>query len=182
MYHQLLNRPVPVAFLSCRFAKGLGNKFLAALASVSLLASPALGQTTGSPAAAPELTVPPEPTPTPLPQRGLLSKSSTFGYNTKLVESTWGSEDSGKNEAPIAGSVSKRSDREWVARLYNNSNDVYSVSVEVRQLNAQGKRERSDSFSARIEPQGSYERSLSSTARTVDAELELRSWKNLSAK
>lgn len=182
MHDSFLNRHVPRTFPPSRFATELSGSLVAALVSLPLLLSPALAQTTGSQVAAPELTVPPEPTPTPLPQRGLLSKSSTFGYNTKLVESTWGSEDSGKSEAPIAGSVSKRSDREWVARLYNNSDDVYSVSVEVRQLNAQGKRERSDSFSARISPQGSYERSLSSTARTVDAELELRSWKNLSAK
>lgn len=128
-------------------------------------------------------TVAEEPTPTPLPQRGLLSRSSTFGYSTKTTPGVWGAEGApSESGSPITGSISKKSDREWVARLFNNSEDIYVVSVEVKQMNAQGKRERSDSFSARLGPNESAERSLSATARTVDAQLELRSWKNLSEK
>ncbi len=120
------------------------------------------------------------PTPTPLPQSGVLSRSSTFGYNTKIVEGAWGSESDASSKPPITGSISKVSDREWVAKLFNNSEDTYTVSVEVKQMNAAGKRERSDSFSARLGPNENTERTLGATARTVDAELELRNWKNIS--
>jgi len=122
------------------------------------------------------------PTPTPLPQKGVLSRSATENYNTKLVDAPWGGGGDSAGTPPIAGSVSRKSEREWVAKLFNNSDDAYSVSVEVIQMDKAGKRERLDSFSTRLSAKGAYERSLTATERTADAQLNLVRWKNLSAK
>jgi hypothetical protein len=122
------------------------------------------------------------PTPTPFPQKGVLSRAATKNYNTKIVDGPWAGGGDSQGAAPIAGSVSRKSGREWVAKLYNNSEDAYSVSVEVIQMNKSGKKEKTDSFSTRLSAKGSYERSLRATERTVDCQLNLVSWKNLTAK
>jgi hypothetical protein len=49
-------------------------------------------------------------------------------------------------------------------------------------MNKNGKREKSDSFATRLSSKGSYERVLRATERTVDCQLNLVSWKNLTAK
>ena len=82
-------------------------------------------------------------------------------------------------EAPVSGSVSKISDREWRMRLFNNTDDDYSVDVKVQQNNASGNTLKYDNFSYRLKAKQSVERSVSSTPATADAQLVLLNWKNL---
>lgn len=116
-----------------------------------------------------------------LPQSGSLASSVAGGYGNSKVAEPWGGSVIEGN-APLAGSVSKLSDREWRMRLFNNSEDTYDASVEVVQYDQRGSRLKSDNFSFRIKGGNSVERTVSSRSSTYNAEVKLKSWKNLTPK
>jgi|GEM_PF-1810736 len=121
-----------------------------------------------------------------LPKSGVLSRSLGTGYQSTNVDMPWGSD--GKDSAggaasgrpPISGSVSKVSPAQWLMRVFNNSEDSYSVNLRVIQRDMRGTVLKSDSFSYNLRPGQKAERSISSYRNTADAELNLVSWKKLS--
>lgn len=128
--------------------------------------------------AAPEATPEAAPTKktTPLPKSGSLSVSGSSGYgNTVGVDLPWGG-----GAAPVSGSVSKLSQREWVVKVFNNSKDSYSVDVEVVSYGDGGKKLTSKFDSFNLKPKGKGERKVNVHPSTVSCALNLRNWKNLS--
>jgi|GEM_PF-3009570 len=123
---------------------------------------------------------PAEPTNTPLPKTGTLSSSQTGGYSGATADGLWGNSDPwNKDAAPISGSVSRGANDSWIARLFNNSTDPYSVSVALRQINNQRTTIKTDSFSVTLKGGEKAERTVSGAAGTSDATLDLVRWKNL---
>jgi len=117
-----------------------------------------------------------------LPRSGLLSSASVGGYASKTVGEVWGGvDDRGEELAPVSGSVSRLSPREWVVRLTNNSEDTYAVSVELSMFNERGSRIKGDSFSYTLKPGQQTSRPVNGTPEVSEAQLYLRSWRNLSA-
>lgn len=118
----------------------------------------------------------------PLPRSGVLSRTHSSGTSHSGLELPWGTEALSPDQAPISGSVSRISGREWVARVFNNSEDTYSVSVKVRQFGAGNKEVKYDTYSYTLKPRESKEQKFLSKVDTIDAGLDLTSWTNLSEK
>jgi hypothetical protein len=122
-----------------------------------------------------------------LPKSGILSRSLDTGYQSKDVNLPWGygekdkvrDEDSG--QPPITGSVSKVSERQWIMRVFNNSEDSYSVDLKVTQRDNRDTVLKTDSYSYNLKPGEKAERNISSYANTADAQLALVSWRKLSS-
>lgn len=114
-----------------------------------------------------------------LPRSGTLSGTSVSGTGGKSVDAPWGSEDVINGGAPISGSVSKVSERQWNMRIFNNSEDTYSVDLEVAQLNERNTKVKSDHYSYTLRPKQTAERSISAYSNTKQCTLNLLSWKNL---
>lgn len=115
-----------------------------------------------------------------LPKSGSLSTSGDFGYRRSAVGGEWGGTDQqGKDVAPISGSVSKLSDNEWVMKAFNNSKDTYSVSLEVAQYGVNGQRLKGDFFSYTLRPSQNVERKISASPSTKSCDLKLQSWKKI---
>ena len=120
-----------------------------------------------------------------LPSSGVLSRSVTSGATASKVALPWGMDknSAGLEEgAPITGSVSKVSDRMWTLKLFNTSKDDYSLDVRVVQRAAGGGITKTDSFSYRMKAGATVSRQVSAVPSTVDAQLVLVNWKNLSKK
>ena len=116
-----------------------------------------------------------------LPREGSLSFSGGMGGETGIgVAMPWGSDNEGS--APITGSVSKSGPDTWMMRVFNNSEEPYSVSLKVLQFNPQGTQVKSDSFSYTLKPGQKAERSVSAGSGSTRGELKLESWKNLGEK
>lgn len=115
-----------------------------------------------------------------LPKRGSLSKSITDVHDSRAVDGPWGGLDAqGGAAAPISGSVSRINQTLWRMKVFNNSDDTYSIDVAVNQFNKQGTKTKSDSFSYTLKPRQSAERDINAPAHTDQASLDLVSWKKL---
>ncbi len=117
-----------------------------------------------------------------LPKRGLLSGSFRTSGSGVNVQDGWGREDTDvftEDRSPITGSVSRVNAREWALKVYNNSEDKYSISVKIDELDKKG--QRVNSFFRSYTMDGKSNRSENFTARfnTEQAQLELVSWRNL---
>lgn len=116
-----------------------------------------------------------------LPKSGVLSDTFASGRSGVTAPGTWGDSNVlSSDPAPISGSVSKLSNNKWQMRLFNNSEDPYSVSVEVRQIDTNRVVQRRDTFSYTLKPKQSVEREVTAYSPGVDCALELLKWKNLS--
>jgi hypothetical protein len=115
-----------------------------------------------------------------LPKSGLLSGTYSLETDSTAVSEPWGNTGSAANSnSPITGSVSRISKQQWKASVFNNSEDSFSVSVKVKQIDSRGSVVKSDYFSASLKPKNSAERQFSSASSALNAELELLSWKKL---
>jgi len=115
-----------------------------------------------------------------LPKSGVLSSTSVGGYGTRKVDEPWGFDDSGRETAPITGSVSREGAR-WVARIFNNHpENTYSADVQVNLYNRAGTKVQSGAFSLTKKPGQSVERTVSGPSNVESATVELKGWKNLS--
>ncbi len=118
-----------------------------------------------------------------LPKSGTLSTSISTGSVASQIPGVWGGVNAmGDDPAPIAGSVSRSSANSWEMKIFNQSEDTYSVNLAVIQTNDRGSQVRSDSFSYTLKPKQSESRSLPAGTGAVTASLDLRSFKNLSEK
>ncbi len=118
---------------------------------------------------------------TPLPRSGSLSTSISTGAVNQKIPDVWGGVD-GKDEAPIAGSVSRLNPSTWQMKVFNNSKDTYSANLGVVQRNSRGSVVKSDSFSYTLRPNQSESRTIAAGLNATEAALDLRSFKNLSQK
>ena len=118
-----------------------------------------------------------------LPQSGVLSRSLSGGTGDAKVSIPWGKQTNPEGtEAPISGSVSRHSPKEWVMRVTNSSEDTYSVNLRVVQYDLKGTQVKADSFSYRLKGGEQAERTLTAAMNSVDAQLRLENWKNLTPK
>lgn len=117
-----------------------------------------------------------------LPPDGTLSTSmNTGGSQGFKVDGVWGDVDpSGKETAPITGSVSQKRGREWQMRIFNNSESKYRVTVEVIQFTDRGKRLRGTTYSYTLNGGENRTRDIKALPQTSQCSLKLKSWKNLS--
>lgn len=116
-----------------------------------------------------------------LPKSGTLASSTTTGYTSRNFDMAWGTE-SGQERAPLSGSVSRTSQSDWVAKIFNNSEDKYSASILVVQFDGRATRLKSDSFSVLLKPGEHSERVIKAAPGSVDAQVNLESWRNLTPK
>ncbi|MCO6431688.1 MAG: hypothetical protein J5J00_12585 [Deltaproteobacteria bacterium] len=118
-----------------------------------------------------------------LPRSGSLSSTITGSYGSQQVPEPWGGTDvAGQGTAPISGSVSKGPSGQWIMRIFNNSDETYSVDVSVTQYNRSGASLKKDFFSATLRPAQSSDRTISNAPNSENASLELVSWKKLTSK
>lgn len=114
-----------------------------------------------------------------LSKSGVLSGSVNIEGAAKSVDGEWGSQDtdafSAEESPPVTGSVS-RSGRDWVMKVFNNSEDTYRVQLEVQQIDKGQKKLKSDYFTYTLGPKSSEERKLASNSRTENCLLKLSSW------
>ncbi len=116
-----------------------------------------------------------------LPKSGLLAVSSQSGAGNTVTSDAFGGEDfSGAYVAPITGSVSRVGDSGWVCKVFNNSQDEYSINVDLKQLDLDGRQVKFGSYSFRLKPGASDQITSEAGLNSRRAELWLRSYKNLS--
>jgi hypothetical protein len=116
-----------------------------------------------------------------LPKSGNLSTSVMSGAATTEVPDPFGGIDiSDEESAPITGSVSRIDQDTWRMRVYNNSQDVYSVNLGVQQRDDSGRVLKTDNFSYTLKPGTSAEQSIQSASGAYEAGLDLRSYRKLS--
>ena len=117
-----------------------------------------------------------------LTKSGVLAQTHSSGTTGTGVEVPWGTDVLKDKPAPISGSVSRVGVRDWSMKLFNNSEDTYSASVEVVQMTRGGKRLKSDHYSYTLKAKQSAERKFSTNQSVTDCALNLTKWKNLSSK
>lgn len=118
-----------------------------------------------------------------LPKSGVLSASGAGGPRGWNLSEPWGGVDAqGAERSPISGSVSRQNDREWVMRLFNNSEDPYAVTVQVKLFGSTGGALRSETFSYSLKPGASADRVIRAPTGVSEGQLSLLSWKNLAPK
>ncbi len=115
-----------------------------------------------------------------LPKSGQLSTSVTSGAATTTVPDPFGGIDVSDGEpAPITGSVSRIDAENWRMRVYNNSQDTYSVNLGVQQRDDTGMTIKTDNFSYTLKPGASAEQSIIAASGAMEADLNLRSYRKL---
>lgn len=118
-----------------------------------------------------------------LPKKGSLATSSLSGAASATFPDPFGGNDpSGREISPISGSVSRISSEQWEMKVFNNSKDSYSVSVDIIQRDLRGSEVRRDSFSYALKPESSKSEKLPIGPGAYMAELNLRHWSNLTKK
>lgn len=116
----------------------------------------------------------------PLPKSGLLAVSSISGAGTSVVGDVFGGEDIFGTEAPpISGSVSRRGESSWRFSVINNSQDRYSVNVDLAQKNETGAVVKFGSYSYTLRPGQSDGEEVAAGVGARRAELMLRNYRNL---
>ena len=112
-----------------------------------------------------------------LPKSGSLSTSSAGTSASRAVPDAWGGVDpQGKESAPITGSVSKQTPTKWIARVFNNTDETYTVNLVVNQFNRSNTKIKSDSFSYTLRGKQSAERDITALSTTEQCTLDLVNW------
>jgi hypothetical protein len=115
-----------------------------------------------------------------LPKSGLLAVSSISGAGTSVVSDVFGGEDIfGTELPPIAGSVSRSGESAWRFSVMNNSQDRYSVNIDLVQKNESGTTVKFGSYSYTLRPGQSDGVVVSAGVGARRADLTLRSYRNL---
>ena len=123
-----------------------------------------------------------EAKPKKLPKSGLLASTSISGAGNTIVTDTFGGEDlTGTDIAPITGSVSRLNEKTWSLKVFNNSDDTYSFSVDLIQKNDAGSVLSNSSYSFQLRARSSDSRQVQSVLNASGADLVLRTYRNLSA-
>jgi hypothetical protein len=119
----------------------------------------------------------------PLPKSGLLAVSSVSGASTSVTGDLFGGEDIfGDVKAPITGSISRRGEDAWRFSVSNNSQDRYSVNIDVVQKNDSLSKVAFASYSYTLSPGQTAGQDVRAALGAMRAELHLRSYRNLTTK
>jgi hypothetical protein len=115
-----------------------------------------------------------------LPKSGLLAVASVSGAGSRIVGEIFGEEDIFSKDLPsISGSVSRHGASSWRFSVTNNSKERYSVSVDLIQRNETGATVKFSSYSYTLSPGHSDGEEVQSGLNARRAELNLRSYRNL---
>jgi hypothetical protein len=118
-----------------------------------------------------------------LPKTGSLAASSMLGTGPASFADPFGGEDpSGREKSPITGSVSRVTADKWEIKIFNNSKDSYSVSVDLIQRDLRSTEIRRDSYSYTLKPESSKSERIAVGVGAQTAELTLRHWSNRTKK
>jgi hypothetical protein len=118
-----------------------------------------------------------------LPKTGSLAASSMLGTGPASFADPFGGEDSsGRETSPITGSVSRVPADKWEIKIFNNSKDSYSVSVDLSQRDLHNTEIRRDSYSYSLKPESVKSEKIAMGVGAQTAELTLRHWSNLTHK
>lgn len=110
--------------------------------------------------------------------KGVISGSMSGGAAGMAMEGPWGGTDiEGSKASPISGSVGRGAERDWVARVVNNSEDTYRANMAVKQYDERGRVIKTDNFSVSLGPKTSTERTFRAHPTALNSDLELKSWK-----
>ncbi len=118
-----------------------------------------------------------------LPKSGTLSATVQSGQAVNVAAEPFGFDDNNAGAvAPLTGSVSRQGVGYWRARVFNNSQtDTYSAHVELLQRNERKVVVRRDAFTYTIGPKSEKSEVVSEGVGVRGAELNLLSYKNLTA-
>ena len=112
-----------------------------------------------------------------LPKTGTLASWRLLGETDIAVELPWGTEDViGKTPAPVTASIARLDRRNWIMRLFNNSDHHFRLSLEVLQFNDQGENLRSDYFTHNLRAGSSIDRRVPAVRHVVQIQVNLRDW------
>jgi hypothetical protein len=115
-----------------------------------------------------------------LPKSGNLSTSVTSGAASSTFPDPFGGVGiADEDSAPITGSVSRIDEDTWRMRVFNNSQDVYSVNLGVKQRDDRGATVKTDNFSYTLKPGASAEQTIQSASGAMEADLDLRSYRKV---
>lgn len=113
-----------------------------------------------------------------LPPSGLLAGSMMGGYGKTGMPAVWGTDGMADGaEAPVNGSVSRVDRTTWELKLFNNSEDIFRINVQVEQYDAANKVVKSDPMFFAIKGKDQARRLIPSHPNAAQAALILRSWK-----
>jgi len=122
-------------------------------------------------------------TATPPPQRGILASTSDRGYGTQSNPAQWGGmELEGKNTPAVTASVARGARSNWDLKVFNNSEDIYTVTIALEQLDKAGARLNVDSFTFSLKAGQKQSRSVPATLRSTGAVANRVSWKKVPKK
>jgi len=118
-----------------------------------------------------------------LPKSGTLSATVQSGQAVNVASEPFGFDDNNAGAvSPLTGSVSRQGVGYWRARVFNNSQkDTYSVHVELLQRNERNVVVRRDAFTYTIGPKKEKSEVVPEGVGVRGAELNLVSYKNLTA-
>jgi hypothetical protein len=126
---------------------------------------------------------PTPPKETPLPQQGVLSSTSLSGTTGTRRDGQWGDTNPmSKDKPPVSASLSRLNNQLWLLRLFNNSEEAYSVDLQVVQYNAKGTKIKSDSFSYYLRAGQKEDRKITGMFNTARADVLLTGWSKPDAK
>jgi hypothetical protein len=115
-----------------------------------------------------------------LPKSGLLATSSISGASSTILGDTFGGEELFDKELPpLTGSISRKDDATWSFSVSNNSNDRYSLNVDLIQKNESGSTVKFGSYSYSLRPGQTERQTAQAGSNASRAELHLRSYRNL---
>jgi hypothetical protein len=116
------------------------------------------------------------------PQTGTLA-SSNPGSKTNSVD-VWSDENAKDTSQapPISGSVSKVNGKDWIAKIFNNSDAPISANIAVVQLDKLNRKLNTQYFSVSLKPGESVDRKVNASSTTNQCYVELRGWKKKSVK
>jgi hypothetical protein len=117
-----------------------------------------------------------------LPKSGLLATSSISGAGSTIIGDTFGGEELfARDLPPITGSISRKDDATWSFSVSNNSEDRYSINVDLIQKSETGSTVKFGSYSYSLRPGQSERQTVQAGSNVSRAELHLRSYRNLTA-
>jgi hypothetical protein len=111
-----------------------------------------------------------------LPSRGLIAGTATGGFGSTQLDGPWGAGPGEQGVSPVSGSCYKSDSSTWILRAFNNSEDRYSVSLGMVQLDVRNREIRADTFSVSLSAGQSVERKYGAHPQAVNCAVKLNRW------
>ena len=116
--------------------------------------------------------------PAELPKSGLLAGTLAGGYGGSALGGPWGGVDAqGGETSPIQASASRLDDRNWLLKVFNNSEDKYVVNIELEQRGSRNQRLKNNSFLFSLKGGESAERRVPGHPASFNSVVKLKNWK-----